>query len=103
MSCMHGWLGQVSLSNQLESVDLIESTIINDGYMWIIYSWLQGKLLYIEAINKISHGSLSSSNQEHVDHVDQYEKYGLWCFCHIMLWLSVVMVSLDTTSCVFEI
>jgi hypothetical protein len=60
MSWMHGWSGRAYLSSQLDNADLMESTLTIDGYMWKRSSQLKGISLYIETINYILDGSLSS-------------------------------------------
>jgi hypothetical protein len=60
MSWMHGWSGRASLSSRLDNVDLMESTLTTDGYMWTRSSRFYGSWLDLEAINSRPLGSLSS-------------------------------------------
>jgi hypothetical protein len=62
-SWMHGWSGRTSLSIQLDSGDLMESTLTIDGYMWTRSSRFHGSWLDIEAINSRPCELLSSSDQ----------------------------------------
>jgi hypothetical protein len=77
-SWMHRWSGRASLSSRLDNMDLAESTLTTDGYMWTRSSRFYGSWLDLEAINRRPLGSLSSCKKYcAIDHVDQDVQYAL--------------------------
>jgi len=97
-SWMHGRSIQASLSRWLANIDLMESTQTTNDYMWKKSSQFHGNWLDMEAINSRHHGSLSSSGSSdwRYHFCVQDVQYAFWCSGHSALFLSVVMVSLDT-------
>jgi hypothetical protein len=76
-SWMHRWSGRASLSSRLDNMDLTESTLTTDGYMWTRSSRFYGSWLDLEAINSRPLGSLSSSDQ--VQYIMEISRSNMHC------------------------